>query len=224
MKMFNTIEIEKSINLKLFIAFLVNISIPLSLVKFMQNDVTYEAQSNENFLNSDMEISNLCEKNCSVTDILNTLNGVFNNVIFLVINLIVDFVLYLKLKKYNQKFSKFRYGNIVLISVLSLSHLNRKLDNFRLKKEKQLGFLIIWNGIVFFILRCPESILFIFLLINKYQKPYHYFCSQVFECDKMYEILELFYILTYIVQFYLFKSFNSNIKKIITDYYKIKCF
>jgi hypothetical protein len=111
---------------------------------------------------------------CRIFPILDLINNIFNNILFLFISIIIDIcMIRFANKTYQHKKELFS----------DQKHLDEALEN-----RKKIRKLIIINGILFFFSHVPEFLSTLLLIL--YKKKIEEFCFYFFSCTEMNEIFE----------------------------------
>ena len=140
---------------------------------------------------------------CQIFPILNMINNVLNNVLFLFVSVMIDI-------------SMIRFLNKDFEHKKELFHDQKHLDE-ALEHKNKIRKLIITNGILFFISHMPEFVATLFLII--FRKELKFFCFFYFSCTEMNEIFEVFGFIGASVNFFVYKHFDHNF---IESYKEIK--
>ena len=131
---------------------------------------------------------------CRVFPILNLINNVFNNILFLFVSVIIDICL-------------MRFANKKYTHSKSLFHDQKHLDEAAEHRNK-VRILIVTNGVLYFFSHIPEFTFTLLLIVFK--KEMKYFCYTFFSCTEINEISQVFSLLSICLQFFVFKHFDSN--------------
>ena len=140
---------------------------------------------------------------CQIFPILNMINNVLNNVLFLFVSVMIDI-------------SMIRFLNKDFEHKKELFHDQKHLDE-ALEHKNKIRKLIITNGILFFISHMPEFVATLLLLV--FRKELKYFCFFYFSCTEINEIFEVFGFIGASVNFFVYKHFDHNF---IESYKEIK--
>jgi len=131
---------------------------------------------------------------CQLFPILNLLNNVFNNITFLVINIVIDIFL---VKFSNETLKK-------KISMLTdQDHINEAL-----KHRDKINRMVVFNGLLYFLAHAPEFT--VTLLVYIFKKELNEFCVFYFSCTEIIELSESFSLVSISLQFFIFKHFDNN--------------
>ena len=192
----------------------------LSLIINFNKVIEYQVNDNDfNYYESPSQVFFLCDKlfDCGTLRILFIVILIFNNFICLSVNVFIDVLLFISLKK-NEKKSIFLKSKIHVIATYTSpstspsDNLQRKTTKFseeKVKKNRNLTVLIILNGILFVIFRLPEIIFYIFYMNTSFVDL---FCMNFFNCAKYFEIIDICNLLDYLIQFFILRKFNNNFK------------
>ena len=133
-------------------------------------------------------------KKCKLFSILNLLNNVFNNVLFLFVSVIIDICMIRFVEK-NFEHKKELFHD--------KKHLSEALEH-----KKKIRKLIITNGFLFFVSHMPEFVATLMLIV--FSKELKHFCFFYFSCTEMNELFEVFGFIGTSVQFFVYKHFDRN--------------
>jgi hypothetical protein len=131
---------------------------------------------------------------CRVFPMLNLINNVFNNILFLFVSVIIDIHI---IRFTNEKYTRSK----------SLFHDQKHLDEAA-EHRKKVRKLIVTNGVLYFFSHIPEFTFTLLLIVFK--KEMKYFCYTFFSCTEINEIFQVFSLLSICLQFFVFKHFDSN--------------
>ena len=147
---------------------------------------------------------------CQLFPILNLLNSILNNIVFLIVSLCIDI-------------SMTRFANQNFERKKAIFHDQKHVEE-ALKHKKKVNKLIITNGILYLFSHIPEFCATVLYII--YQKKLRSFCFFHFSCTEFIEIFETFSLVTISLQFFVLRHFDHNIRhqhiKLAAQY--IKCF
>ena len=150
---------------------------------------------------------------CKIFPILNLINNVLNNILFLFISLVIDIGL-------------IRFANQNYQHKKELFHDPKHLEEALAHKNK-IRKLIITNGILYFFSHMPEFTSTILLIVFK--KRLQYFCFNFFPCTQINELFETFAFMSMVLQFFVHKHFDqnfiesfNNLKSRFFKFFKIK--
>jgi hypothetical protein len=131
---------------------------------------------------------------CQLFPILNLLNNIFNNITFLVLNIIIDIFL---VKFSNETLKK-------KITILTdQDHINEAI-----KHRDKINRMVVFNGLLYFVAHAPEFT--ITILIYIFKKELNEFCVYYFSCTEIIELFESFSLVSISLQFFIFKHFDHN--------------
>ena len=149
---------------------------------------------------------NYCETNfdnsiklffkCRLFSVLNVMNNVLNNIIFLFISACIDLFL-------------IRFSNETLKMKLKLYN-NQQSINEALKFRKNINKMILSYGILYFFSHILEFVTAILLLI--YRKRLVEYCYYIFNCDIVIELAQAFNFLSISLLFFMYKRFDNNFR------------
>ena len=138
---------------------------------------------------------------CKLFPVLNMINNILNNVIFIFISGIIDLFM---IKFAQENFQRKK----------EIFHDQKHLDE-ALMLKRNVKKLIITNGIIFFLSHVPEFILTLLLILFKNRLAN--FCFYFISCFELIEIFESFSLISISFQFFVFKHFDHNFILSITD-------
>ena len=202
---FITILISLLINSYLYFEFSTK-DLTLEDKRFMQEDINKRPDYNE--LNDYTE-----DMSPAIRITLQTVNIakiILADLVLMLIGIIIDFSLFLFVKR------KPRIENLVSTIAQTRRAKNEK------KCEKRLSSSIILNGINFLLFRTPSLILSFYGFVYRYDASknqhfpdYHsyFICRSYKLCNAINEFTTFLYLLSFIVQFYIFYKFDMNFKR-----------
>jgi hypothetical protein len=201
-------------SLSKFYASLVLACVLLSLFK------VFQFRTNEQYATFDKNFPydaygiNYCEFNiysfasfsaqCQLFYILNLLNNIFNNIIFIFLSVIIDI-------------SLIRFTNQYLKSKVNLIKDEKHLYDI-VKYKQKLNKMIITNGSLYFFSHVPEFLVTIMLIA--YRKRLAQFCYFFFTCAELIEMAQAFSFVSVGAQFFIFLYFDHNFKESLMDLIK----
>jgi hypothetical protein len=186
-------------NLRLYYLIIFLFSFLLSLVRLFEFKINEIEYSTKNFPFEKYDIGS-CNKNdyhCSLFRALNVINDFIKDIMFFIINFIIDIFLYCNSKK-----------NLENKKKLTNDH---KHINMAIKSKNRINQMVFINGFVFFIAYFPEFIANILLItfdnyINK-------FCILYISCKNISELAQFFNFISISFQFFVYKKFNKRFNK-----------
>ena len=194
----------EDLNLRRYYIFVFLVFLSFSVFNFFEYQINEIYNSFKSFPTEKYDIDN-CDNNwfyCKLFRIINTINDVLKDIVFLLINLIIDLFL-LKISKSN------------LANKIKLTQDPKKIQ-LAIKSNKRISHLVLVNGVVFVISYFPEFILRIFFFY--YTNYLYVFCFLFISCKKIVEFGEIFNFISINLQFFLFlhfnKTFNEKFQKI----------
>ena len=196
--------IFEKLNLKLFY-FLMFISCSLwsmfKLFEFRPNEIYSSYDKNFPYNRYDLKyclhwanIYTFLSSGCKIFPILNLINNVLNNILYLFISLVIDICM-------------IRFANQNYQHKKELFHDPKHLDE-ALAHKKKIRKLIITNGILYFFSHIPEFVSTLLLILFKQQVQG--FCFQYFSCTEINETFETFGLICICLQFFVYKHFDYN--------------
>ena len=197
----------EKLNLKCFYSILLVITLFFSVFKLFQfKPNEFYSSFDENFPFDAYGI-NYCEFNiysikafafkCKLFQILNLINNVLDNILFLLISVIIDILLV-------------RFSNELLKNKQSLINSEKHLAQ-ALRYKDTVNKMIITNGTLYFVSHVPEFVITVILIVLK--KKLAHFCYYMFSCTKIIEIAQSFNALSISLQFFIFLLFDKNFSR-----------
>ena len=199
-KTFKTLSIRKALIVIFMVSCAFNLFIlfqyHINIYKDVRKDFPYESR-NESYCT--------ILANKFVCHMFNTFkigSQVFNGILFVFLNIVIDFCL---VRMFNKE--------INAKSVLELN--KKKIDELKKKKEKCTKMIVI-NGLVYFISHMPRcaSTTLVIVFSNRLQ----HFCTDKMSCDLINEEAEFFEVISMIANFFIFKCFNRNFSESWADF------
>ena len=145
---------------------------------------------------------------CRIFPILNMINNILNNILFLFVSVIIDVCM-------------IRFANKNYQHKKELFHDPKHLDE-ALKHKKKIRKLIITNGVLFFFSHVPEFASTLLLIVFKARL--NYFCFTYFSCTEINDVFQVFVFLGISLQFFVYLNFDHNFKQsfgnLKTKYFK----
>jgi hypothetical protein len=140
-------------------------------------------------------------KNAKFFPILNFINNIFNNILFLFINVVIDiFLIRFANKNYRNKKKIFH----------DQKHLNEAIEH-----KKKIRNLVITNGILYFFSHIPQFVSTVLLI--SFKKELEFFCYFYFSCTEMNDLFETFGFISMSLQFFVYKHFDENFYQSFRD-------
>ena len=141
----------------------------------------------------------ICSKNnghsCKLLNTFNLINVFFNDILFFVLNVIIDFLLFTHFKRVIQ--------NKKDLTVFSTAH----YDELK-KKQEHMNKMVMFNCGLFFVSHFPEFLVSLLRVI--FSKRIAKFCLFKFSCDLLNENARVFNILSINLQFFIYLFFNTK--------------
>jgi hypothetical protein len=166
----------------------------LNFVNDFRKEFPYEIY-NEFYCDSS-DSGGLVKSKCNLFKFFKLFNSILNDILFVLINLIVDLILVRKCHKYLNK---------KMLYITDVDH--RKSTE---KSRKQLNRMIFYNGLLYVFSHLPEFVTTLLLVI--YSKKISNYCQYNFSCDLVSEEADVFSLISIVCQFYIFKVFDKNFK------------
>ena len=184
------------INLKFYYCLIFVFCFLLSIFRLFEYDINEIEYSYKNFPFQIYDVGS-CEKSdfhCALFRALNILNDLIKNVLFFVINLVLDLVLF-KNSKQNLRNKK------KLCS-------DRKQINLAIKSKNSINQMLFVNALIFFVSYFPEFIANILLIV--FDQYLNFFCFKYLSCRNLTELSEVFNFISISFQFFVYKRFNKH--------------
>ena len=198
-KTFKAMSIRKAFIVTLMVSCAFNLFIlfqyHINIYKDVRKDFPYESR-NESYCTV---LSN--KSMCHMFNMFKIVNQVFNGILFLFLNIVIDVCL---VKMFNKE-----------INAKSNLELNKKKADELKKKKDKLSKMIVINGLVYFISHMPKcaSTTLVIVFSNRLQN----FCTDKMSCDLINEEAEFFEVISMIANFFIFKCFNRNFSESCVD-------
>jgi hypothetical protein len=194
------------LNTKLFYSIIFILSLAFSIFKLFENKVN-EVYSNfdKNFpFNAydvrycGLETNTICKLFWS----LNVVNNFLNNILFLLLSLLIDFLM-------------IRFSSRILKEkrALNCPHLEDAI-----KFKAKLNKMIITNASLFVISHVPEFVVTLLLIIFK--NTLFEFCFNGFSCFELIEMAQTFHFISIGFQFFIFLKFDKNFSNSFREFFK----
>ena len=166
------------------------------------------------------------QKKLQVKTVFYFLHYILNDFLVLIINLFIDIKLVFEIKKNLTKKLKFYEFN----SVKSASSLVRKLEITRLKEElikkrkteNKANEMIIIIVFIYLFCRLPEFVGIFYFYFKPYLSNFQASCRNSSICYFISNVVEYFYMLSYIFNIVLYYKFNSNFRKGFRLFFHLK--
>jgi hypothetical protein len=200
------------------------LSLIISLLKVYQFEVNEDLEDYEYPL---IRVGGESEaKIGKIITVLILIHDFFNYVLFLLINTFLEcvilFKLHKELKEKKKKFLVVSKSVSLLIQQIMTKEIRRR--QFKIKrnlssiyrKEMRAFLMVILNGVMNFILRMPETSLLIYFVLYYYypsNKFYQEMCQSFLICVTLVDISNLFYVLSFSGNFFMFYFFNFKLKR-----------
>jgi len=206
----------ENLNLKKFYFLIVFISLLLNLFKVFEFSVNdFYSFNNFNFPFDNYGI-NFCENTetfttafaikCTLFPILDVLNNLLNNVVFLFISVVIDVAL-------------IRFTSMTVKQKKAIITDEKQLAEVLTFKQK-INKMIVTNGLIFFLSHMPEFCVTLFVVALK--KKLSFFCLYFFTCTEMIEISQVFSLVSISLVFFIYIKFDKNFKSSFSDLFKTK--
>jgi hypothetical protein len=140
---------------------------------------------------------------CKLFNTFKIANRSLNDVLFVILNILIDLILLVKYKH----------------------HMNRKLKQINdvaqrkviHKSKKNVNRMILVNSLIYIFSHLPEFMMTLLLFV--YSTKMKSFCNNKFSCDFLNEEAEFFGLISIVSQFYVFKIYDKNFKKSFSQIY-----
>ena len=131
---------------------------------------------------------------CHLFRYLNLINQFIKDILFFVLNLIIDvFLLRNSVKNFR---NKMKIGS------------NKLNLNAAIKSKKKITRMFLMNGLLFIIAYTPEFTTRILLLL--FENELYQFCNMYISCNDLNDIAEFFTFLSISFHFFIYRKFNNN--------------
>ena len=228
-----------NLKMKYHLLIAVSISLLVNFYSYFQFSTTiHESQMNIRFY-SDLDVNKLSvvysnyyaindysqELDTSAYLILNILSIfkiLVSDLLFILISLIFDFMLFIFIKQKNNK--KYELNEEMPCQARK-SKIIKRFKRDRAVKNRISG-MIILNGINFFLFKTPSLIMSFYGFIYKYDlnsaKPLsnfynYYICRTQKLCNLLMDMSYCFYLFSFVIQFFIFYKLDKNFKKYLKD-------
>ena len=141
---------------------------------------------------------------CKIFPILNLINSVLNNIVYLCVGVLIDILLIL-FTNANLKHKKNLTNDVNILN---------EAVNFKVKVNK----MIIVNGILYFVSHLPQFVITVAFFVLK--KQLAGFCYFYFLCDDFLEILQTSSLISISFSFFIYLKFDNNIRGSYSDIMK----
>ena len=141
---------------------------------------------------------------CKIFPILNLINSVLNNIVYLCVGVLIDILLIL-FTNANLKHKKNLTNDVNILN---------EAVNFKVKVNK----MIIVNGILYFVSHLPQFVITVAFFVLK--KQLAGFCYFYFLCDDFLEILQTSSLISISFSFFIYLKFDNNIRGSYADIMK----
>jgi len=138
---------------------------------------------------------------CKLINSFKIVNRSLNDVIFVLLNILVDSILIYKFKNHLDR---------KMVHCVNLDH-RKSLE----KTKKNVNRMILCNSFIYVLSHTPEFVVTFSLLI--YSSKISNFCKNNFSCDVINEEAEFFGLISIVCQFYIFKIFDKNFRSSFED-------
>ena len=138
---------------------------------------------------------------CKIFPILNLINSVLNNIVYLFVSLVVDVLL-------------INFTNKNLERKKKLTKQKEKLDEAVKLKEK-VNEMIITNGSLYFVSHFPQFLVTLVSFIFKGNLSLY--CLYYFPCDDFLDTIQTFSLVSIVFQFFIYKKFDKNMRESFED-------
>ena len=139
---------------------------------------------------------------CKIFPILNLINNILNNIIFIFMSVVIDI-------------SLVKFSNTLLEHKRHMIKDEKHLYQI-IKYKQKLNKLIITNGTIYFFSHVPEFVTTLLLII--YKKELANFCYYFFSCTELIEIAQTFSFISMSLQFFIFIYFDHNFRCGLLDF------
>jgi hypothetical protein len=197
------LKFEK-LNLKIFYSIMLSISSLWSLFKLFENKLNESYSTYEFNFPYNRYDSRYCQNlksdlkflatGCKMFPILNLINNIINDVLFVIISFVIDICM-------------LRFVNKNYIHKKEVSQDQKHIKEALAVKIK-VKQLIITNGILYFFSHMPQF--WSTLLLIVFKKELRYFCFNYYSCTDINQLFEVFGLISISLQFFVYKHFDTN--------------
>ena len=138
---------------------------------------------------------------CKIFPILNLINSVLNNIVYLCVSVFID-ILLIHFTKTNLK-HKIHLTNDV------------KILNEAIKFKAKINKMIILNGMLYAVSHVPQFVVTVAFFVL--QKKLNGFCYFYLQCDDFLELCQTFSLVAISFSFFIYKRFDNNIRASYTE-------
>jgi hypothetical protein len=202
----NRVEKSRKKAIFFYIILLILISFILSLFKLFQYKDNFSHKNANKEFPFEKRDEHYCNNEshkyeCKLFNAFKIASRSLNDVLFVILNILIDLILLVKFKHYMD-------GKLKHIS----DEAQRKIIE---KSKKNINRMILFNGFIYIISHLPEFTMTLVLII--YAKKISNYCLNKFSCDLLNEEAEFFGLISIVFQFYIFKIFDKNFKSSFTQ-------
>ena len=172
------------------------LSLLLSIFRLFEYKINYIENSTKNFPLETYDFG-FCKKidfHCNLYRALNVINDFIKDILFFIINLVIDIFLYKNSIKNLE--NKRKLTN------------DRKHINLAIKYKNSINQMIFVNGFIFFIAYFPEFITNILMIA--FDNDISIFCFTYISCKNISELAQFFNFISISFQFFVYKKFNKQ--------------
>jgi len=231
------IKCLNNISTKLYIVLIVAFSILLNLYRYFQfsysemNPTFFKFYWLSNFFNQDSfydyKETFTANSEFTIINIFQYLNIIFSDITYILATTIIDVLLF-KLVKEQMAAKRL---------ILTHSSLTAPQTNEKLSAEQRVSRMIILNGVNYFLFRLPLALIHFYSFFFRYDKLEekhlpnmisYIVCRRYKFCKNLSQIFYFLYLLSYLVQFFIFYKLDRNfkestlgIKKRIKNFFKM---
>ncbi len=220
-KYFKEKSVKYYIAITLVVSFLINLHLYFQFKYNKDNQTFYSSNEYVSFFSESNDYTqDLSAISLNVLKYLNIIKIIFSDFILIFVGIFIDFKLYLFIKNKPKIAS-----NLILNNKLQVIKKQRK----ETESQKRVGSMIILNGLNSFLLRTPFSIfslygfVFRYEILSKQHFPNFYFyaiCRTQQFCNSLISLTYLFYLLSFVFQFFIFFKLDKNFKESFNEFYK----
>ena len=132
---------------------------------------------------------------CKIFPILNLINNLFNDVLFLFANLAVDLFL-------------IRFIRLNLKRQKNLFHNDQEKLKHAINVEEKVNHMVVANTTLYLVSHLPQ--LLVTILLTIFKRSMAKLCITSFSCNDFNEVSQIFIYLSYLLQIVVFFKFDSN--------------
>ena len=138
---------------------------------------------------------------CRIFPVINLINSILNNIIYLFISVIIDVLL-------------INFSNRNLERKKKLTNEKEQLEH-AIKLKEKVNKMVITNGSLYFVSHFPQFLITLILFV--YKSRLSSVCFYYIPCNEFLELMQTFNLISIGFQFFIFKKFDKNIHESYKD-------